>query len=431
MAIDSSIALQVKPLQIDSPINAFAQFSQLQQAQQQNALGRMKMDEYQRGVKEQDQIRSALMGLGGSATDEQRISALKGTGLPGGFSQADALEKALLERQKTGAEAGYKAAQTGELKQKTDHEKIRFALQGLATANDPTAAAKVALNAGLVPPEKAQEYLASIPKDPAGYQQWRQQQMMSGVELDKQFTIQATAARDKETQDNNVRVDGRIRSEGAANRGVTMRGQNLTDARSRESTAATLTKPFEITGPDGKPVLVQQDKQGNIKPVEGYAPKTGADKPMTDAQAKAALFGSRMESSNKILETLAESGTDTSVPFSRAPIVGGAITAVSSAKKQQLDQAKRDFINATLRRESGAVISDSEFDNGDKQYFPQVGDSKEVKAQKAANRAIAVRGVQAEVPKGNRGVLDEIQGKVPTFDSEKERRYQEWKAKQK
>jgi hypothetical protein len=121
-----------------------------------------------------------------------------------------------------------------------------------------------------------------------------------------------------------------------------------------------------------------------------------------------------MESANKVLKTLADAGTDTSVPGSRAAIVGGAINAASPAKSQQLDQAKRDFINATLRRESGAVISPSEFDNAEKQYFPQIGDSSAVKAQKAANRAVAIRGVQAEIPAASRGLVNDVIGSQPT-----------------
>ena len=67
-----------------------------------------------------------------------------------------------------------------------------------------------------------------------------------------------------------------------------------------------------------------------------------------------------------------------------------------------LDQAKRDFTNAVLRRESGAAIAQSEFDSADKQYFPQIGDSDKVIAQKARARQIAIQGVLAEVPKGTK-----------------------------
>jgi hypothetical protein len=57
---------------------------------------------------------------------------------------------------------------------------------------------------------------------------------------------------------------------------------------------------------------------------------------------------------------------------------------------QAQKQAERNFVNAVLRKESGAVISDSEFKNAERQYFPRSGDSKEVLAQKAANRALVI-----------------------------------------
>lgn len=59
---------------------------------------------------------------------------------------------------------------------------------------------------------------------------------------------------------------------------------------------------------------------------------------------------------------------------------------LKSSERQQFEQAQRNFVNAILRPESGAVISDQEFDNAKKQYFPAPGDSQAVIAQKAQNR---------------------------------------------
>lgn len=47
-------------------------------------------------------------------------------------------------------------------------------------------------------------------------------------------------------------------------------------------------------------------------------------------------------------------------------------------KGRLLRQAKKNFATAVLRKESGASISQTEFDDVDKIYFPQYGDSKEV-----------------------------------------------------
>ena len=47
---------------------------------------------------------------------------------------------------------------------------------------------------------------------------------------------------------------------------------------------------------------------------------------------------------------------------------------------------QRNFINAVLRQESGAVINPSEFVNAKKQYFPQPGDDAATLQQKSDNR---------------------------------------------
>jgi hypothetical protein len=63
---------------------------------------------------------------------------------------------------------------------------------------------------------------------------------------------------------------------------------------------------------------------------------------------------------------------------------------------KQQEQAERNFVNAVLRRESGAVISEQEFDNAAKQYFPQAGDTEAVLAQKKANRETVLGNLSKE-----------------------------------
>lgn len=150
--------------------------------------------------------------------------------------------------------------------------------------------------------------------------------------------------------------------------------------------------PQVMSGSDGKPI---------IKPTE--------EKPLTEGQAKALAFSARMLAADQKLAELSRKGVNVSVPGADAPFgVGTAVNAVQGEAQQMLDQAKRDFINATLRRESGAVIGKDEFINADKQYFPQIGDSRAVIEQKARNRRTAIEGVRADVPKGKQGEVDKI-----------------------
>jgi hypothetical protein len=68
----------------------------------------------------------------------------------------------------------------------------------------------------------------------------------------------------------------------------------------------------------------------------------------------------------------------------------GGRQLLRSRGAQKYDQAKADFINAQLRRESGAAIAQSEFSNADKQYFPVPGDTPDV--DQAEGRKPARRG---------------------------------------
>lgn len=132
--------------------------------------------------------------------------------------------------------------------------------------------------------------------------------------------------------------------------------------------------------PDGRVLLF--NKQGQWKPVLDNNGKpmiskpSLADKPLNESQANALMYGKRMQSANKILEGLESDGT----------IRGWSLTGFKNEEQRKYEQAQRNFINAVLRKESGAAIADSEFDNAKKQYFPAFWDSEDVIKQKAANR---------------------------------------------
>jgi hypothetical protein len=192
---------------------------------------------------------------------------------------------------------------------------------------------------------------------------------------------------------------------GWANNATTQRGQNMTDARAREATA--------LGGQtyDAERGLTINTRSGEARPVmQGGTPIGAKEKPLNDTQAKALQFSSRMENADQIINSLSKSGTNVSNPLANVPFGIGTLTsAMSPASNQKLEQAQRDFINAVLRRESGAAISPSEFENARKQYFPAMGDSPEVIAQKAQARALSTAGIKAEVPKGAPNLLQDLE----------------------
>lgn len=175
------------------------------------------------------------------------------------------------------------------------------------------------------------------------------------------------------------------------------------------SSSVSYGQPIAGVDDKGNPVFFRTSKDtGAPAIVPGVRPNQKTDKDMTDAQAKANLFGTRASEADKIIASLAATGVTAPSVAQQVTrpdgIAGRVATALASPKQQQIDQAQRDFINAVLRRESGAVIAESEFQNARMQYFPQPGDSKEVIQQKARNRQIATEGILAEVPQARRGV---------------------------
>lgn len=119
-------------------------------------------------------------------------------------------------------------------------------------------------------------------------------------------------------------------------------------------------------------------------------------------QSRSATMVDRMTQANEVLDKNKDinegfigslGGMAAAIPKVRD---SAAFNVVATPERQQVIQAQRNFVNAILRVESGAAISQSEFDNAQRQYFPQPGDSKEVKEQKRQNRVVAMQGMARE-----------------------------------
>ena len=104
----------------------------------------------------------------------------------------------------------------------------------------------------------------------------------------------------------------------------------------------------------------------------------------TAAQQTVAEYAARLEQAEPILVSLQDgiSGMNR-VAFATQLAMPATLR---SAEMKQYTQAASNFINAKLRRESGAVIASSEFTEARSQYLPAAGDSDELLKQKKANR---------------------------------------------
>lgn len=122
------------------------------------------------------------------------------------------------------------------------------------------------------------------------------------------------------------------------------------------------------------------------------------DKMGTEAQGKAAAFYGRMLQSDKEWQGVKGDDIDPrgairQYVHDNHPDIEN--TLLNDPKRQQADQAARNFISAQLRVESGAAIAQSEYDNQYRIFFPMPGDSREVIAQKARARGEAMQAMRS------------------------------------
>lgn len=138
------------------------------------------------------------------------------------------------------------------------------------------------------------------------------------------------------------------------------------------------------------PVL-RLDEKGNI--VAG----TSAPKAPTSGESTNLVFFQRMADAMGNLNDMADTTQGLGF-FSQLNLkYGNSIT--QGADLERISQAQRAFTEARLRKDSGAAIPESEFENDKVTYFPQPGDSAEVLAQKAQSREVALNALR--VSSGN------------------------------
>lgn len=184
--IDPSIALGVKPLQLDNPMNAFAQAQQIQAYQRQNELAN-------RAIEQEDALNKAYASSMNPQTGEIDTNRLRqniaGANLG---SKLPAVEKSLLETRKTRGEV-----------EKSEYElriqKANKAVKDIAsfgTREEILADIQRNIDAGNIDPIKGRQIATSVPQDPAKLPAW-QLQTLRGIldakdQLEQQFTSQDT-----------------------------------------------------------------------------------------------------------------------------------------------------------------------------------------------------------------------------------------------
>lgn len=113
-------------------------------------------------------------------------------------------------------------------------------------------------------------------------------------------------------------------------------------------------------------------------------------KPQNATQATANGYADRLNEASITLDSLGSKFTGV---FSYGNYLPNAL---QGGNRQAYEQAKRNFVTAVLRRESGASISPTEFDTAEKLYFPQAGDTVDTVSNKQSTRNTVINNFYRE-----------------------------------
>ena len=157
----------------------------------------------------------------------------------------------------------------------------------------------------------------------------------------------------------------------------------------------TKTLPGGIT-------VVRADGKVDIIP----APKMVEGKDLTEGQAASLGYASRLSLNEKTLNEVAGRGYKPGGLFE----FGFTPQRLMSEDRKVYDAAKSNWIAAKLRKESGAVISDKDYNDADLQYFPQPGDTAKVLKQKAELRKNVFLSERAGIGRFADDYLNQVSG---------------------
>lgn len=131
------------------------------------------------------------------------------------------------------------------------------------------------------------------------------------------------------------------------------------------------------------------DNQVKLLTISGASQSPGT-RPIGNPDPQSGAYATRATSAASLIDNLS---SEFSQRTAQSLLSGATPAFLRTQDQKQFEQAKKNFATAVLRRESGASISNTEFNDMDTVYFPQPGDSEQVLNQKANARVAAINGL--------------------------------------
>lgn len=149
---------------------------------------------------------------------------------------------------------------------------------------------------------------------------------------------------------------------------------------------------FMLSGGQGGTSLSVDPTTGAVSFTQGFG-----NKPLTEGQSKDTVYATRAAGALPIIDQFGSALTD---PIQR--VMGadptGIIRGNQTPEFQQAQQAGLEFLQAILRKDTGAAITPAETAEYGKVYLPVPGDSPELLEQKRISRQRALAAIEAGLP---------------------------------
>jgi hypothetical protein len=176
----------------------------------------------------------------------------------------------------------------------------------------------------------------------------------------------------------------------------------------KEVKAPTVKSFYDDQGNEYKaqfnPSTGEWDRVGGTKAPTGMQIRTNPDGTfemvqgpgkLTEAQSKDAVYSTRAKGALEVLDPLAKELTDPMARMAENDPTGVVRGRAQSPDYQKARQAGLEFLQAILRKDTGAAITSQEQDEYGRVYLPMPGDSPEVQQQKKVSRLRAVAALEA------------------------------------
>ena len=371
MPIDTSIYGNIRPIQIDNPLNNYAQIAGIQNAQNQNRLADIQYRQALKAEEDDAATREAISAAGGDYSAAR--NALMSRGL---YKPAMAIDKQNLDTRKTQAEITEKDLAAAGKRYETWSSAMAPLINKPNLSHDDILAVGTQLErAGVIQPG----WKADVPMNALQLPDYvkgvamRAEQGRKAVEMmlpkvqmvDNNGTItpwntntmagpvgalSGAQPVTKVATPGEVLTDTRTRSEGAANRGVTIRGQNMADARAGQTY-------------DAERGLVVDTRSGTAKPVmAGGAPLGG--KLSESAKKELQAIDAQANTIDKALESVKAAPKAFGMARGLATMAGTVPEALANSASSDANIQARSFVynvvSKVINERAGAAQSAQE-----------------------------------------------------------------------